>query len=141
MESPQSPREPPDARGARFENGIVALAILGGFVFRVSGVLPALTAILAISAVAGPRLSLFLRIYKTLLAPRMGAPMQIDDGDEARIADLMRVGMLALATVALLIGLGGVAWIIALVQAFASALRAAGFHVATGVVERLQRRG
>lgn len=130
-----------DARGARFEQGVIAIAILAGFVFRVPLILPVLAAIL-LAAAAGPRLNLFLRFFDTLLAPRMGAPVSFDDGDEARIADLIRVGMLIVASLALLIGLGGLAWIIALAQAFASALRAAtGIHIGVGFYDRLRRRG
>ena len=142
MDTHRAPRQPVDARGMRFEHGVVAVAILAGFVFRIPWVLPALAAILVTAAFGGPRLNLLLRIYDALLARRMGAPVLLEDGDEARIADLIRVGMLVAATVALLVDLGGIAWIIALVQAFVSALRAAaGIHLGVGVYDRFRRRG
>ena len=142
METQRAQRQPVDARGMRFEQGVVAVAILAGFVFRVPWVLPALAAILVTATFGGPRLNLLLRIYDALLARRMGTPVLLEDGDEARIADLIRVGMLVAATVALLVDLGGIAWIIALVQAFVSALRAtAGIHLGAGVYDRFRRRG
>ncbi|MCZ7531636.1 MAG: DUF4395 family protein [Acidimicrobiia bacterium] len=126
----------------RFEQSVVAVAILGGFVFRVPVVLPALTVILVTSVIAGPRLNLFVRIYDAVIALRMGTSEHFDDPDEARLSDLVGVGVLGLATVAIFVGLGGLAWILALVQAIASALRAtAGIHVGATVHERLRRRG
>jgi len=142
MERNRAPHGPVDARGARFEHGVVAVAILAGFVFRAPLMLPVLASVLAVAAAAGPRLNLFLRIYDTLIASRLGDPAHFDGSDEARIADLIRLGMLVIASVALLVDLGGIAWIIALVQAFVSALRAAaGIHVGVGTYERFRRRG
>ncbi len=142
MDPLRAPRQPVDSRGVRFEQGVVTVVILGGFVFRVPWVLPVLTAVLATAAVAGPRLNPFLRLFEGLLAPRLGAPWHFDDPDEARLADLIGVGRLTFATVAILVGLGGLAWIIALLQAVASALRAtAGIHVGSAIYERLRRRG
>lgn len=142
MDSPGAQRRPLDSRSVRFEQSVVAVAILGGFVFRVPVVLPALTVILVTSVIAGPRLNLFVRIYDAVIALRMGTSEHFDDPDEARLSDLVGVGVLGLATVAIFVGLGGLAWILALVQAIASALRAtAGIHVGATVHERLRRRG
>ncbi len=142
MDSPSAQRRPLDARSVRFEQSVVAVAILGGFVFRVPIVLPALTLVLATSVIAGPRLNLFVRIFDALLALRMETTEHFDDPDDARISDLIGVALLGLASVAIVGGLGGLAWILALVQAVASALRAtAGIHVGAGVHARLRRRG
>lgn len=132
---------PIDSRRVRFEQGIVAVAILAGFVFRVPLVLPALGAVLAAGAILGPSANPFNRAYDTLLAPRLGPAVHVDDPGEARFADILGVGVLAGASVCLLVGLGGLAWILALVQAVASALRAtAGIHVASPLYTRLRRR-
>ena len=132
---------PIDARRVRFEQGIVAVAILAGFVFRVPVVLPFLGAVLAAGAILGPRANPLHRIYDTILAPRLGPALHVDDPGEARFADVLGVAVLAAASICLLVGLGGLAWILALVQAVASALRAtAGIHVGSPLYRRIRRR-
>ena len=131
---------PVDARRARFEQGVVAVSILAGFVFRVPLVLPFVAAVLAAGVAFGSQANVLHRLFDAALAPRLGPPVHVDDPDETRFADLLAAALLGLASLLLLVDLGGIAWILALVQAVASALRAtAGIHVGASLYARFRR--
>jgi len=58
-----------------------------------------------------------------------------------RIQDLLAFGLLALATLCLVIGLGGVAWFFTLAEGLVAAVAATtGVHLGVSIRDRLRRR-
>lgn len=145
MTGPTPPREsaaprPIDARMPRFNQGVLALALLVGFVLRWDWMIPAFAVILFTGAAFGPRYGLFLRIYRDLVAPRLGPPHELEDPRPPRFAAAIGTVFLALGTGAVFVGLGLVAWTLALVVAALAALAATtGICVGCELYVRLQR--
>ncbi len=134
-----SPR-PIDARMPRFNQGVLAIALLVGFVMRWDWVVPAFAVILFTGAAFGPRFGLFLRIYRDLLAPRLGPPRELEDPRPPRFAAWIGTVFLALGTGALLVGLDVVGWALGLAVAVLAALAATtGICVGCEIYVRLQR--
>lgn len=120
-------RTPPpiDARMPRFNQGVLAVVLLGGFVFGATWVIPVWGVVLALGAAFGPRYGPVLRLYAQVVAPRLGPPTDLEDPRPPRFAAAVGTAFLGLATLALLVGLDGLAWVLALVVAALAALAAA----------------
>lgn len=115
---------PIDARAPRFNQGILALALLVGYVFDARWVIPVWGVVLLLSAAGGANLGPFLRLWRDVLGPRVGPPTEIEDPRPPRFAATVGVVFLGAATVALLAGSSGVAWVLAVIVAFLAALAA-----------------
>lgn len=119
------PAPPPiDARGPRFNQGVLTVALLAGFVFHASWVIPVWAVVLGLGAALGPRYGLFLRLYREFIAPRLGPPTTMEDPRPPRFAALIGTVFLGLGTLLLLGGESGLAWILALLVAALAALAA-----------------
>lgn len=116
---------PIDPRGPRLNQAVLASVLLGGFVLDWRWVIPTWAVVLGLGAVLGARYGPVLRIYKQLVAPRLGSPTHLEDPRPPRFAATVGTVFLALATVALLAGSPAVAWGLALVVAALAALAAA----------------
>ncbi len=137
--SKPAPR-PIDARMPRFNQGVLAVGLLAGFVLRWDWMIPAFAVILFAGAAFGPRFGLFLRIYRDLVAPRLGPPRELEDPRPPRFAATLGTVFLALGTGALLLGLDLVAWALGLVVAVLAALAATtGICVGCELYVRLKR--
>lgn len=111
-----------DARMPRFNQGALALSLVVGFVFGHSWVIPLWAVFLALGAAFGSRYGPFLRLYADLIAPRLGTPKVLEDPRPPRFAATLGAGFLTLASLALVGGLGFVAWTLALMVAVLAAL-------------------
>lgn len=116
---------PIDPRGPRFNQAVLAVALLGGFLLDWRWVIPVWSVVLAASAISGARYGPFLRLYASAIRPRLGPPRHLEDPRPPRFAASVGTGFLILGTVALVAGLPGVAWALALVVAVLAALAAA----------------
>lgn len=116
--------EPIDARGPRFNQGLVALAVLAAFVFEARWVYAAWGAVLLLSAAGGSDLGPFLRLYRDLIRPRLGPPPELEDPRPPRFAAAVGTVFLAAATAAWLGGVPGLADGLALIVAGLAALAA-----------------
>lgn len=120
-----TPRPRPiDARAPRFNQGVLAGALLIGFVFDQRWVLPAWGVVLLLSALGGSDWGPFLRLYRDVLQPRLGPPRDLEDPRPPRFAATIGTVFLALATISLLAGTPGVAWALGLIVAALAALAA-----------------
>ena len=68
------PVEGVDARTDRFAQGAVGVALLAAFVFRVPWLVPGLSLLLAVGAVAGPQASGLLLAFERWVIPRLPTP-------------------------------------------------------------------
>lgn len=135
------PGPPPiDARMPRFNQAVVAVALLGGFVFDLPWVIPVFAVVLGLGAAFGPRYGPFLRVWSDLVAPRLGPATELEDPRPPRFAAVVGAGLLAAASGLLLLGAVGIAWVVALVVAVLAALAAAtGLCVGCELYVRAQR--
>src|SRR5690242_5074613 len=115
---PREPAEPSNTAGPlRFEQVIVAVVLLAGFVFRVPWVMPAV-AVLLLLALVGPATNAFTRGYDVLFPSRATAaghpPRPAEAPGVTLITRLVETGLLALGTLFAVLGLPGFAWVFGL---------------------------
>jgi Domain of unknown function (DUF4395) len=119
------PVETVDARAARFDHGVLALALLCGFVFEFVPVIPGGGLLMALSWVR-PEMSVAPWLFTRVLAPRLPSSPRSEDAAPWRTAALLAAFLLGLGTLSLAIGDRGVAWVFALAVAALAALTSAG---------------
>ena len=119
---------PIDPRGPRFNQGILTVGLLAGFLLDVEVAVPALALVLFLGAAFGPRYGPFLRLYADVIGPRLPPPRELEDPRPPRFAAAVGTAFLAGATVAFVAGASGIGWTLALVVA-----ALAGLAAATGI--------
>ncbi len=133
--------EPVDARADRAVQGTVAVATLSAFVFHQAWVIPVVGVVVGAGALMGPAGNPIFRIFDGLVAPRLSPAASVEAASTLRAQDVLGVAVLGLATVCLLIDLGGVAWIVALVEAGIAAVAATtGVHLGVLARDQLRRK-
>jgi len=106
---------------------VLSVAPVSGYQLQDVGgwiVIPVWAAVLFVGAAFGPRYGPFLRLYATALRPRLSPPSELEDPRPPRFAATIGTVFLTAATVALLAGLGGLAWGLALIVAALAGLAA-----------------
>ena len=130
-----------DPRPSRFEQGVVAIVLLVGFTFQFEVLLPAVTALLAVSGALGPRRSPLPRLFAAVMGDRLEPAETVADDQTVRLTVTVQTGVLLLASLLMFVGVGGLAWFIALIIVATSAFNAAtGSWVEAGLYWRLARR-
>lgn len=114
-----------DPRGPRFNQTVLAIALLGGFVLGAWFVVPIFAVVLLLGAAFGPRYGPFLRIFAQFVRPRLSPPTELEDPRPPRFAAAVGVVFLTAATVAFVVGSTTLGWVLALVVAGLAALSAA----------------
>ena len=119
----------------------MAVVLLSAFVFRQMWIVPVLGVLVGAGAAFGPGGNPFLRLFAAFVAPRLSAASTFEGPVTVHTQDVLAVALLGAATLALLISLNVVSWVIALAEAGAAATAATtGVHVGVSVRERLRRR-
>ena len=116
MEPAAAPR-PIDPRGPRFNQAVLAAALLVGFLADGRAVVPLFAVVLLLGAALGPRFGPFLRLYADVIGPRLRPPAVLEDPRPPRFAAAVGVAFLTAATVAFAAGAPGLGWALALVVA------------------------
>ena len=119
-----APPHPIDPRGPRFNQAVLATALLAGFLFDWRPVVPLFAVVLFLGAAFGPRYGPFLRLYADLVKPRLAPPAALEDPRPPRFSATVGVVVLALASAAFLAGSAGVGWGLALLVAVLAGLSA-----------------
>ena len=133
--------KPIDPRGPRFNQAVLTVALLVGFLLDARAVVPVFAAVLFLGAAFGPRYGPFLRLYAEVIKPRLAPPQDLEDPRPPRFAAAVGVVFLAAATVAFAAGAPGVAWALALVVAALAGLAAVtGLCVGCEIYVLLARR-
>lgn len=115
---------PIDPRAPRFNQAVLTVALVAGFVASWEPVLPIFAVVLLLGAAFGPRYGPFLRLYGEVIRPRLSPPDELEDPRPPRFAATVGVVFLTAATVFWLAGLAAVAWALALVVAALAGLAA-----------------
>lgn len=125
MMSPGRPTPSPiDPRGPRFNQAVLTLAIVLGFLLSWTVVAPIWAVVLFLGAAFGPRYGPFLRLYVEVVKPRLGPPGELEDPRPPRFAAAVGVVFLGAATIAFVAGATTVGWALALIVAVLAALAA-----------------
>ena len=133
--------KPIDPRGPRFNQAVLTVALLAGFLLDARAVVPVFAAVLFLGAAFGPRYGPFLRLYAEVIKPRLAPPQDLEDPRPPRFAAAVGVVFLAAATIAFAAGAPGVAWALALVVAALAGLAAVtGICVGCEIYVLLARR-
>jgi hypothetical protein len=131
-----APDAPIDPRALRFEQAVVTVALLAGFVFGLPLVIPAVGVLLALAVGAGERANLFTRSHEAIfgrsVAFRVAEPLAV-----TRLTRLVEIGLLALGSLFVLFGVGALPWVFALPVAAITGLAAT---TGINVVARLNDR-
>ena len=132
---------PVDSRADRTVQALIAVIVLAAFVFRQIWILPVLGVLVGAGAAFGPQGNPLHRLFAAWVAPRLPAARSHEEASALRVQDAFATALLALATLAMVIGLNAVAWIIALVEAGVAAVAATtGVHLGVMVRDRIRRR-
>jgi len=116
--------KPIDPRGPRFNQSMLTIGLVVGFVFQWWYVVPILAVVLFLGAAFGPRYGPFLWVYAHVIRPRLAAPAELEDPRPPRFAATVGVIFLTAATLAFLAGATTLGWALALVVAVLAALAA-----------------
>lgn len=114
MDEPPARRQL-DPRPSRFEQGFVALVLLAGFTFQIELLIPAVTALLAVSAAVGPRRAPLPWLYAAAAGSLLEPTATLVDAETLRLTVLIQTGVLLLASALMFLGVGGLAWFIAMI--------------------------
>jgi len=112
-----------DPRGPRFAAAVTTVVLVLVLVFTSGWLALAQAVVFAITA-ANPRFGPYGVVYRTLIAPRLGRPTELEPAAPVRFAQLVGFVFAAVATVGFLTGvtaLGLVAAALALIAAFLNA--------------------
>jgi hypothetical protein len=118
------PPTPIDPRGPRFNQAVLAVALLAGFLADWRPVVPIFAAVLFLGAAFGPRYGPFLRLYAEVIRPRLGPARFLEDPRPPRFAAAVGVLFLLGGSAAFLAGHPGIGWGLALVVAALAGLAA-----------------
>lgn len=116
--------KPIDPRGPRFNQAVLTVGLLVGFLLDARVVVPVFAAVLFLGAAFGPRYGPFLRFYAEVVKPRLSPPADLEDPRPPRFAAAIGVGFLGAATVAFAVGAVTVGWVLALIVAALAGLAA-----------------
>jgi Domain of unknown function (DUF4395) len=116
-----------DPRPLRFEQGVVALVLLIGFVFQAELLIPVVTVVLAVSGAVGPRRSPLPRLFSAVAGDRLEPRDAFVDRQTVRLSVLVQTGALVVASALVFLDLGFLGWIIAL-----AVVATAAYDAATG---------
>lgn len=119
---------PIDPRGPRFNQAVLASALVAGFLLDWWYVAPIFAVVLVLGAALGPAYGPFLRLYVELIKPRLGPPAELEDPRPPRFAATVGVVFLTGATISFLAGATTLGWALALIVA-----ALAGLAAATGI--------
>ncbi len=130
-----------DPRPLRFEQGVLALLLLVGFVFQLELLIPVVTVLLAVSGALGPRRAPLPRLFSATVGDRLERTDALVDVQIVRLSVMVQTGVLVVASLLVFLGVGFLAWIIALAVVATSAYDAAtGGWIEAGLYWRIARR-
>ena len=123
---PEHPVPPPgvDARKLRFDQALLAVALLAAFVFHAPWVIPLLALLEATGSVFGPSSHPSFQLFDTLFTPRLQPGMQKTSPSSIRFELGAATLVLAGASGALAVGLEAFAWLLSLALATSAAVGA-----------------
>lgn len=129
-----------DERGVRFERAATALLLIAGFVWGQDLVIVAVAIVVTAALVPGAARVVGVP-WEHLIAPRLGPPKRTVRAVDVRAGDVLLGGLLAVASLAVLLDIGFVGRILALAVAVLAVMEATGaVPVSTATARWLRRR-
>lgn len=129
-----------DARTDRVAQGVTGITLLAAYVFRVPWVVPVLGVLLAVGALIGPKANALHAVFERGIAPRVPGRAAVSETASVhtvRAQDGLAAVILLVASLAFVLGIGLVGWILAIVEAvIAIVVATTGFHIA----DRIRRK-
>jgi hypothetical protein len=122
--APAAAPKPIDPRGPRFNQAVITVLLLAGFVADWRVLVPAVAVVVGSGAAFGPRWNPFLALYGEVLRPRLRPPAELEDPRPPRFAAAMGAAVLALATLVFVLGNVILGWVLALLVAVMAGLAA-----------------
>ena len=119
---------PIDPRGPRFNQTVLAVALLTGFLVDWRPVVPLFALVLLAGAALGPKYGPFLALYARVIKPRLAPPRELEDPRPPRFAAAVGVVFLGAGSLAFAAGAAGLGWGLALIVA-----ALAGLSAVTGI--------
>lgn len=119
---------PIDPRGPRFNQTVLAIALLVGFLVDWRPVVPIFALVLLAGAALGPKYGPFLALYAKVIRPRLKPPREMEDPRPPRFAAAVGVIFLTAGSLAFAAGVPGLGWGLALIVA-----ALAGLSAVTGI--------
>ncbi len=129
-----------DGREVRGAQAVIAVLILGGFVFRIPVLVPLAGILSAIGAFIGPHANPMHAIYRAAMAPHLDDARVWESPSAVRALDLLGAALCGVASVAFLLDIGIIGWLVALAEAAVAAVAAGtGINAAVMLRDRLRR--
>jgi hypothetical protein len=129
-----------DERAVRVTQTVLAITLLGAFVFRVPLLVPAATLAVAPSAILGPQTGPLHLAYRSLASNRVRPGANTVSSTAVRAQDALATGLLVFASLAFLAGVGALGWLFALTEAGVATMEATtGLNAATALRDRMDR--
>ncbi len=130
-----------DLARLRFTQGVVAVLVIGGFVFRAVWINPVVATVVGVGLLLGPQADLMGVPFDRWIASRVRTSGETIPAARAHLVAVTTIAGLAAATLLWAAGLVGVAWFAALLTAGSAALFATTEIVAALAFGALRRRG
>ena len=115
---------PIDPRGPRTNQAVLACALVLGFLTGQWLVVPVFAVVLFLGAAFGPKWGPILRMYSSLIKPRLSPPHELEDPRPPRFAATVGVVFLGASTIAFVLGAAVVGWTLGLIVAVLAAAAA-----------------
>lgn len=115
---------PIDPRGPRFNQAVLTVVLLVAFVADLRFLVPVMAVVLFLGAAFGAPYGPFLRLYSSVIRPRLGPPKHLEDPRPPRFAATVGTVFLAASSIAFLLDAQVLAWALALVVAVLAGLAA-----------------
>ena len=116
--------KPIDPRGPRFNQAVLAIVLLVAFIGDLRFLVPVMAVVLLLGAAFGSQYGPILRLYSTVIKPRLGPPKHLEDPRPPRFAAAVGTVFLLGATLSFAAGNQVLAWALALVVALLAGLAA-----------------
>ena len=115
---------PIDPRGPRTNQAVLACALVLGFLTGQWLVVPVFAVVLFLGAAFGPKWGPILRMYSSLIKPRLSPPHELEDPRPPRFAATVGVVFLGASSIAFVLGAPVVGWTLGLIVAVLAAAAA-----------------
>ena len=115
---------PIDPRGPRFNQAVLAIVLLVAFIGDLRILVPVMAAVLFLGAAFGAQYGPVLRLYATVIKPRLGAPKHLEDPRPPRFAAAVGTVFLVVASIAFAADAEVLAWALTLVVTLLAGLAA-----------------
>lgn len=115
---------PIDPRGPRTNQAVLACALILGLVLGQWLVVPVFAVVLFLGAAFGPKWGPVLRLYGSVIKPRLSPPSELEDPRPPRFAACIGVLFLGASTIAFLLDAAVIGWTLAMIVAALAGLAA-----------------